>query len=318
MPDQSDSTDTMEYAAVKPAGAERPAPKPPVQFDFAALSHPGKVRTNNEDHYVITRMGRTFNLVATNIPQGELADNVDEVAYGMCVADGMGGMAAGEKASQLAIKTGVNLVLNSPMWATRIDEQAANQLISRMRGYFRQVDSVVIGEASTDRHLSGMGTTLTLAYIVGVDAFIIHVGDSRAYLFREGKLDQLTRDHTMAQGLADLGAIKPEEVHRHAKRHVLTNFVGGPSSGVEPDVATLILRDGDILLLCSDGLTEMVKDAEIVAILGRSEPPKVAAQALIDKALEHGGKDNVTVLIARVEVLPLPVDEPEATITAIP
>jgi protein phosphatase len=188
------------------------------------------------------------------------------------------------------------------LWPTRINEQAAQQLIGRMREYFRKVDSVVIGEAKSDRHLSGMGTTLTVAYIVNTDAFIVHVGDSRAYLFRKGKLEQLTRDHTMAQGLADLGAIKPEEVHRHAKRHVLTNFVGGPSSGVEPEVSTLQLKDGDYLLLCTDGLTEMVEDHAINRSLSKATATDAAARALVDLALEGGGRDNVTVVLAHIKV----------------
>jgi protein phosphatase len=297
-----ESTETLEYVGIRPARHGTDPSKPPIRIEFAAISHPGRVRTNNEDHFLINRMGRTFNVVSSNMPPGDVPDHVDEVAYGMVVADGMGGMAAGEKASQLAIRTGVDLVLNSPMWATRINDQAAQALIGRMREYFRKVDSVVIGEAMSDRHLSGMGTTLTLAYIVNTDAFVVHVGDSRAYLFRKGKLEQLTRDHTMAQGLADLGAIKPEEVHRHAKRHVLTNFVGGPSSGVEPDVTTLQLKDGDYLLLCSDGLTEMVEDQAINRTLGDATATDSAARALVDMALERGGRDNVTVVLAHIRV----------------
>ena len=295
-------TETFEFTSHKPAPATPRPARPPVRFDFAAISHPGKVRTNNEDHYLISQMGRSFGVISSNMPEGDLPDHLSELAYGMIVADGMGGMAAGEKASQLAIRTGVQLVLNSPVWATNIDDPAANQLIARMREYFRKVDSVVIGEARSDHHLSGMGTTLTVAYIIGVDVFVIHVGDSRAYLFRGGKLEQLTRDHTMAQGLADLGAIKPEDVHRHAKRHVLTNFVGGPTTGVEPEIATLQLKDGDFLLLCSDGLTEMVADEEITRVLAASQTSAEAAKALIALALEHGGRDNVTVTLARCEV----------------
>jgi PPM family protein phosphatase len=304
MPDfpMPETTETLEFAGIRPARHGADPARPPIRIEFAAISHPGKVRSNNEDHFLINRMGRTFDVVSTNMPPGGVPDHVEEVAYGMVVADGMGGMAAGEKASQLAIRTGVDLVLNSPMWATRIDDQAAQQLISRMREYFRKVDSVVIGEAMTDRHLSGMGTTLTFAYIINTDAFIVHVGDSRAYLFRKGKLEQLTRDHTMAQGLADLGAIRPEEVHRHAKRHVLTNFVGGPSSGVEPEVATVQLRDGDYLLLCSDGLTEMVEDSAIARTLCNATATDSAARVLIDLALAGGGRDNVTVVLARIEV----------------
>jgi serine/threonine protein phosphatase PrpC len=298
----TDSTETGEYAIPREPEATIASAQPKFKLDFAAVSDAGKVRSNNEDHFLITRMGRTFNVVSTNMPAGSLPDNVDEEAYGMVVADGMGGMAAGEKASLLAIQTGVNLVLNSPMWATRIDEAAAHQLITRMRDYFRKVDSVVFGEARSDRHLSGMGTTLTLAYIVKTDAFVVHVGDSRAYLHRKGKLEQLTRDHTMAQGLADAGSIRPEEVPRHAKRHVLTNFVGGPSSGVEPEVSTLELRQDDFLLLCSDGLTEMVRDAEIASILDRSPTADAASKTLLGLALDRGGRDNVTILLARVEV----------------
>ncbi len=273
-----------------------------VRFEFGAVSEPGKVRNRNEDHFLITRMGRTFGVLSTNMPLGSLPSSIEEEAYGMVVADGMGGMAAGEKASLLAIQTGVDLVLNSPMWATRIDDEAARQLIARLREYFRKVDSVVIGEGRSDRHLSGMGTTLTIAYIVKTDAFIVHVGDSRAYLFRKGKLEQLTHDHTMAQGLADAGQIRPDEVPRHAKRHVLTNFVGGPSSGVEPEVSTIALEHDDFLLLCSDGLTEMVQDEEIGTIIGRSKSADEASKSLMSLALDRGGRDNITILIARVVV----------------
>ncbi len=196
------TTETFEFIGIRPAGQARPS----IRVEFAATSHPGKVRSNNEDHFLVTRMGRTFEAVSTNMPDGALPELVDEVAYGMVVADGMGGMAAGEKASQLAIRTGVDLVLNSPMWATRVDQEVARQLIDRMRAYFHEVDNAVIGQANANRHLSGMGTTLTVAYIIDSTAFIVHVGDSRAYHFRKGKLYQITRDHTMAQDLLRAGA----------------------------------------------------------------------------------------------------------------
>ncbi len=298
----TDIVETTDCVVVAEPESQTVAALPGFRLDFAAVSDPGKVRSHNEDHYLITRMGRTFGLVATNVPEGSLPDNIDEEAFGMVVADGMGGMAAGEKASLLAIQTGVDLVLNSPMWATRIDEEAARQLISQIRSYFRKVDSVIVGEGRSDRQLSGMGTTLTLAYIVKTDAFIVHVGDSRAYLFRQGQVERLTRDHTMAQGLADAGAIRKEDVPHHAKRHVLTNFVGGPSSGVEPEVSTIELKNGDILLLCTDGLTDMVHDEEIAEILGRARSAEEASKELLALALDRGGRDNVTILLASVKV----------------
>jgi protein phosphatase len=147
-----------------------------------------------------------------------------------------------------------------------------------------------------------MGTTLTLAYSVGFDVFVVHVGDSRAYLFREGKLERLTHDHTMAQRLADVGAIKPEEVPTHATRHVLTNFMGGPTHGVEPEVSTHRLRPGDILLLCTDGLTEMVGENEVAQLIRMASTLDDAVRALVHRALEKGGRDNVTVALARYEI----------------
>ena len=289
----------MEFAgeAARRPPAPRPRPAGPgrVRGDLAPRQGPAQQRGPFPRH----PDGPDVRLLSTNMPAGRAARPVDEVAYGMVVADGMGGMAAGEKASQLAIRTGVELVLNSPLWATRIDEEAARQLIDRMRDYFRKVDSVVIGEARADRHLSGMGTTLTFAYIVG---------DRRLHRPRRrlpglplppGELEQLTRDHTMAQGLADLGAIRPEDVHRHAKRHVLTNFVGGPARASSPRSPPSSSSDGDYLLLCSDGLTEMVPDAEIARILGDAGDRRRRRGALVDRALEAGGRDNVTVVLAR-------------------
>ena len=143
-----------------------------------------------------------------------------------------------------------------------------------------------------------MGTTLTLAYSVGVHLFLIHVGDSRAYLFRRGQLQQLTRDHTVAQALADAGHIKQDDVRRHPKRNTLTNYLGGHRGKIKADVRWLRLEDGDRVLLCSDGLSDMVEDAEIARSLAAHPDSDTAALDLIRLALENGGKDNVTVVVA--------------------
>ncbi len=277
-----------------------------VRVDFGARSHPGKVRAHNEDNYLITQLGRSLRVIQTSLPESELPGQIEEVAYAMVVADGMGGLAAGERASMLAIRTCVELALKSPKWVMRIDDQEAQQLIGRMREFLLAVDQVLISSAQDEGRLSGMGTTLTCAHSIGADMFIVHVGDSRAYLFRSGRLQQLTRDHTFAQHLADVGAIPPEQVATHASRHVLTNFVGGPSQGVEPEIDVVMLSDGDRILLCSDGLTDMVEDAEITEILGRNPDPVDAARVLVDRALKHGGRDNVTVLVARYTFLDTP------------
>ena len=268
--------------------------------EFAAVSHPGRVRHHNEDHYLITRLARRFSVIATNMPEGSLPNGFQGEAYGLVVADGMGGMAAGETASLLAIKTGVELVLQSPVWATHVDSANVSRIVHHIFDQFQKVDLVVSDEARADRQLNGMGTTLTLAYLADHKLFVVHVGDSRAYLFRGGRLRQLTHDHTMAQGLADAGAIRPEEVAHHAKRHVLTNFVGGPTSGVHPEANIIDVEEGDILLVCSDGLTDMVLNHEIASILERAQSADEAAHQLLDQALVTGGRDNITVLIARI------------------
>jgi PPM family protein phosphatase len=172
-----------------------------------------------------------------------------------------------------------------------------------MRSLMQQVDATLIRETLFDPSLAGMGTTLTVAYSVGTHAFIVHAGDSRAYLLRDSALRQLTRDHTLAQSLADAGKIPPESVGMHSSRHILVNFAGGPRRGIEPEIRTLELKDGDRILLCTDGLTGMVTDPEIIAVLQEHVDPEPAAQALIEKALDHGGRDNVTALIARYEIM---------------
>jgi protein phosphatase len=142
-----------------------------------------------------------------------------------------------------------------------------------------------------------MGTTLTIAWSLGAELFVAHIGDSRVYLSRDGLLCQLTRDHTLAQTLADSGLIAPEEVATHRLRHVLTQAMGSPDMGGKPQVQRLRLADGDRLLLCTDGLTDMVEEGKIAAVLGRPTSAAETCQALVDLALEGGGRDNVTVVV---------------------
>jgi protein phosphatase len=220
----------------------------------------------------------------------------------MIVADGMGGMAAGEIASRQAIATGLKLIQNSPKWGFKINKREARELFERVNRHLQEIDRTLTEQSYSDRRLFGMGTTLTAAYSVGVDLFIIHIGDSRAYLFRNGELRQLTKDHTVAQAMADAGVIPPEDVRYHKRRNALTNFLGGHSGKVKGDVRWLRLRDADRLLLCTDGLTEMVDDESIAKILRRHHEPPGAAQALLDESLKRGGKDNVTVVLARYHI----------------
>jgi protein phosphatase len=298
--------DTAEYAClVSPSARDTSQWKPEstsVRAEFGAVSHAGRVRSDNEDHFLVFRVSRDQEALLTNIPTAQLPEHTGEAGYSMIVADGMGGRAAGEVASRLAITTALKLVHKSPKWGFKINQNEARELFGRINHYLRVIDLTLTEQGYADRRLFGMGTTLTAAFSMGVDLFIVHLGDSRAYLYRKGELRRLTKDHTMAQAMADAGYIAPEEVRRHARRNTLTNYLGGQQGKVKADLRWLHLIDGDRLLLCTDGLSDMVDDRSIARILHERDRPGDAAQALLDEALEQGGKDNVTVIVARYEV----------------
>jgi protein phosphatase len=273
-----------------------------VKVEFGGLSHTGKVRPINEDHYLITRLGRDQETLLTNLPDGDVPAHFKEAGYAMIVADGMGGAARGEVASRLAISTLAHLSLQFGKWNLRIDEQIARDVTERAERFIQRVGETVIEEGRADRSKSGMGTTLTGAFSAGNDLFVCSVGDSRAYLFRRGRLLQLTRDQTYSQMLADLGQIPQHEVSTHNLRHILTDAIGVGEGKVNVKVRHLPLLNEDMLLLCTDGLTEMVDEEEIAGVLIRDHSAQAACQALVDLALEHGGLDNVTVLVAKYEI----------------
>jgi protein phosphatase len=217
----------------------------------------------------------------------------------MAVADGLGGHAAGEEASQRVLTTLVGLVLSTPDWFLRMDEaSSAQEVMRRAAERFGHIDQALAEEAAEDPRLRGFGTTLTLAASLGWDLLLAHVGDSRAYLSRGGALYQLTRDHTMVCELYDAGMVDSAQAAAPHLRHFLTRHLGA-NKGDRPDVQRLALADGDCLLLCSDGLSDMVSDAEIGEVLVGGGTSEAMSQRLVDRALVAGGKDNVTVVVAQ-------------------
>lgn len=272
-----------------------------VKVDVAALSHRGKVRPNNEDNFLVVRFGRFLETVLTSLPEGQLPTEFGDTGYGMVVADGMGGMAGGEVASRLAITLLLNLVLDTPDWIMGREDADAEEVIRRAARRFGAVNDAIIEEARRRPRLAGMGTTLTMAASLGADLVIAHVGDSRAYLAREGKLLKLTRDHTVAQEMADEAMMPVEEMPARF-RHVLTHAIGIPETGSDPEIGRFQLAHGDRLLLCTDGLSDMADDAAIAEELEHAEAATDASKALVDLALKGGGKDNVTVVVAFYEI----------------
>ena len=271
---------------------------PPVMVDTAGLTHKGLVRPSNEDHFLISRLGRYFERVSTSLPPDDLPSRADDATYSLIVADGMGGHASGEVASRLAIREIVRLALALPDWITRIDDNTRDAAATRAQDRIEQLNAMVIEGGQSNPELRGMGCTLTAARNLGRVLQISHVGDSRAYLLRAGELHRLTRDHTYVQVLVDSGVISREEAAKSTSGHILINAVGGSSEDVRVDVERVPLANGDRVLLCTDGLTDSVDDDVIQTLLREGATAAAVSESLIARALQGGGRDNITAVVA--------------------
>jgi len=230
-------------------------------FKHAALSDVGRNRELNEDNYLVK--GSIF-----------------------AVADGMGGHLAGEVASNIALKSVARNLKKIRPPAAQISKA------------FQIAHEQIIKQAKHNTNQRGMGTTLTLAAIVGKNLWFGHVGDSRAYLYRQGKLSQLTEDHTLVARLVKEGKISAQDARTHPKQHVITRAIGGQEE-LEADVFSIKIQRGDRLLLCTDGLTTMLDDKEIESIISLVNGQE-AARLLVDKANKKGGYDNITVIVVDI------------------
>ncbi|BCV20974.1 Stp1/IreP family PP2C-type Ser/Thr phosphatase [Moorella sp. Hama-1] len=228
-----------------------------------ALSHTGLVRPGNEDYYIL------------DIERGLLA-----------VADGMGGHQAGEVASHLALRALADKLFNGP----------PGEPLPRLLAAAAFANEVVYRSSLDSQEREGMGTTMTAVWITGSRAYLTHIGDSRAYLFRDGQLQALTDDHSYVGELVRSGGLTAEEARLHPRRNILTRALG-TETRVEIDSRELELQKGDRLLLCTDGLYEVIPDPELAAVLGKNLSLAQAARELLDLALERGGPDNITVVL---------------------
>ena len=271
---------TAEFSAEELGSALPDEPLRVVpRVKFVARSEIGHARENNEDKFDFYEPDEEPLLAA----RGSV--------YLVC--DGMGGHNAGQIASELAAKQFLHAYYHLGGTA----QEAARHAILQAHHYIAEMASKV-----PSRY--GMGTTLTALILKQDEGILAHVGDSRCYRLREGVFEQLSRDHTLVARLVEQGIITPEQARYHPQRNVIRQAVGvaDPSEPLEPDIETFALQAGDLYLLCSDGLTDMVDDAEIEAIL-RDEPPTRAAWRLVDRALANGGRDNITVVLVRVLAL---------------
>jgi protein phosphatase len=275
-------------------------PSPLLAVRAAGLTDPGRVRPSNEDHFLIAVLSRSLRVEQTSLPQrGEVRGR--NQSHILMVADGMGGHAAGEVASALSVEAVEAFVLDLLRRFSNLQPTDENGVVSDLRQAMLQADARIVEAVGHHPEFKGMGTTLTMAFTSGRRLFVIHAGDSRCYLMHEGSLRQLTEDHTLAAALARQGTIRPEEVRRNQWRHVVTNVLGGVSSRVEVEVHRADLEPGDTVLLCTDGLSEMVGDEQIAAVLSAEVEPETVCRRLVDLANTAGGRDNITAIVARFE-----------------
>ena len=265
------------------------------------ITDTGKVRQTNEDQFLIAELSKAMRVWQTSLPEPKLQVGEDR-AHMFLVADGMGGHRAGERASAIAVAAIEQFTLNNFRWFFNTDSAGAQKVLQQFQMALGQADTQILEEAAENPELKGMGTTLTMAFQLASQLCIVHVGDSRAYLYRDGQLHQITKDHTLVAEMVRSGAIRKDQAAGHHLRNVITNVVGGPTPGVKVEARAFQLQAGDCLLLCSDGLTEMVTNEAISATLDADPVPESAARKLLTQANEAGGRDNITVLVARFEL----------------
>jgi protein phosphatase len=272
-----------------------------IDIDCFGLTHAGLRRSSNQDQFLISELRKTMDVKFSSLAEPlrpRLAKSV-ESGWMLMVADGMGGHAAGDLASQLVVETATLAMQSLIPWfphegdsAERTLADDAEQVLERCRNRLAR---------SERRHpeRAGMGTTLTVVFMVWPRAFVMHVGDSRCYALEGDKLTQLTKDHTFAQQFIDEGAMSPEQARSSAWAHTLWNVISGQLEAPAPEFRRIDLRHYDALLLCSDGLTKHVSDDAIAATLVSSDSSKSACEALLAAAIDGGGSDNITVAISR-------------------
>ena len=272
-----------------------------VQVQFSARSHAGHVRPVNADHYLVTRLGRNQETLATSLAGSDLPARFEEHAYCMLVADGLGA-AAGAVASRVAISTFAHLAIHFGQWNIRVDARSASEIVERAEWFYERVHEALVKRSQANPILSDMATTLTAAYSAGEELFLVHVGHSRAYLFRDGDLIQLSNDHTLAQQMIETPG--PTRVGRATDdlKHILTDALGSQINGPRVEVEQFRLWDGDRILLCTDGLTDMVEEDRIADVLALRRSPDELSETLVDLALKAGGKDNVTVVVTQYDI----------------
>ncbi len=272
----------------------------PIATDLFGLTHPGKVRDRNEDQFLVAELIKSLLIVQTSLAQEDhtrlFGGPPGKV---LLVADGMGGVRGGQRASRLVVETVIRYVLDTMHWFFRLQQGEESDLIEELRSGLAACQKAVEAAAATRPEHDRMGTTLTLAYVLWPRAYVIHAGDSRAYLYRGGELQQVTRDQTVAQRMVDQGLLTAEAAENTRWAHTLSSCISARPEALQTDIHRVALQDGDTLLLCTDGLAKPLGDgsiAEHLAAIPR-DGAEAVARRLVDAANAAGGPDNITVVV---------------------
>ncbi len=272
----------------------------PGRMDCHGESHIGLVRETNEDQFLIADLKKSVVIHHTSLSYDDETElHGGSQAKLMLVADGVGGNAAGERASSLALEGVVQYLLNAMHWLFRPEDDREETFLQDLKSALAYTQERIQHAAEAVPSQQGMGTTITMAYVVWPHVYLVHAGDSRAYLFRNGELMRLTRDQTYAQALADAGVFEPEQIETSPLNHVLSSLLGCDPQQLNPQVYKSTFSLNDTLLLCTDGLTRHLNDSQITAILSEDMCARKCCRKLVDSANEAGGKDNTTVIVAR-------------------
>lgn len=271
----------------------------PGQMDTFGLTDIGVSRSRNEDQFLIADLKKSVIIHQTSLSYDDETHLMGgSQAKLLLVADGIGGNPAGDHASRLAVQGIVHYLLNTMHWLFRLNDGREDAFLEDLKGALSYTQEKMRQDADAFPLHKDMGTTITLAYIVWPQVYLIHVGDSRAYVIRDSNAIHLTHDQTYAQALVDNGMMDESEIRRSPLRHVLSGLVGCSSLYLTPEVSQFKLAIGDRLLLCTDGLTSHVSDSRIASITSTSESAEDACQRLINAAKDLGSTDNITAVIA--------------------
>ncbi len=275
-------------------------PKPrDDELDLFGLTHIGRVRKLNQDHFLLCTVHPQVVMHGTSLPApDDLPLRGQRLATIMLVADGVGSAKGGGEASQLAVESITRYVSTTLRCYHAAGSTQAGEFEEALRTAALEAHDAVKAEASTREEPGRMATTLTLAIVTWPWVYVVQVGDSRCYIYQRGTLRQVTRDQTMAQALVDEGALPRESLRTSPLSHVLVSAIGGDAAS--PEVTRLSIQDrSSVILLCSDGLTKHVSDQEIAGAIGGMQSSEQLCRSLLDLALERGGSDNITILAGR-------------------